>query len=755
MKRAINIILAVFFSLSQLMAQKSVILSDCTFVDRLLDSTPTCIIEDVDEGVTVTYEFNRLNILPDSLYPSAVMPKINGFGYEHTLGKPRIPIRWDAIRLPSNTHGQVRVIDSAFVDIPMELSPARQTRTCKDEAFTTSNVPKITSLKGFYPSNLIPSYEQHDYRGVSVMNICICPVKYNSVAKMTRIYTKLKYKVTWTKNSKSAKEISIERQNANAEFLNNITLNKLPSRNMQVPSTLTTEDYLIISTTKYQSAVERLAEWKRILGYRVEVLYQNNWSTNDIKAYIQQFNSEHNNFSYLLFVGGYTDITSYGYYYQNTPYISDYQYSCLDNDDFPDIYHGRLLVSTPEDADIIVGKIINYERNPIKNEMFYETAVNSAVFEADSYGYERTRAVLTSELINKVVADSLQKNINCVYLRGNGAYPTHWNNSLYSYGNELPESVLQNITWNGTAKKMMDYIDNGSFYTLHIGHGDWDKWESLNLNKDSLDKLYNGIKYPVVFSMSCFTGAFHHNDCFAQHFCTLDGKGCVAIFAATCAAPWGSTEILGMDMFDAIWPNSYFNPLYPYGYNSNIPTPSPTYRLGQILNQGVYKMRMTWNYNDLYTSSIFHCFGDPSMRIYTQQPSSFDNAAITKNNGIISVNAGENDADISFYNKTTGEIVRYKGIQGSYNCGNDDVSICISAPNKIPYIDPLFIQNESVTGPVEYNGGIIKVGYSVTNQEDYGNVNFNSGKITIKGHEVELHSGTAIESGAEFNVETR
>ena len=67
----------------------------------------------------------------------------------------------------------------------------------------------------------------------------------------------------------------------------------------------------------------------------------------------------------------------------------------------------------------------------------------------------------------------------------------------------------------------------------------------------------------------------------------------------------------------------------------------------------------------------------------------------------------------------------------------------------------LLLFTASVTGPVEYNGGQVKVGYSVTNQEDYGNVNFNSGKITIKGHEVELHGGTTIEFGTEFNVETR
>ena len=269
-----------------------------------------------------------------------------------------------------------------------------------------------------------------------------------------------------------------------------------------------------------------------------------------------------------------------------------------------------------------------------------------------------SRAVLTSELIKKVVSDSLQKNINFVYLKNNNVNPAHWNNFEYSSGNELPDSILQGITWNGTAKKMMNFIDNGAFYTFFIGHGLNDQWKSLNLNKDSLDRLNNGIKYPIVFSLSCYTGDFlNSNDCFAKHFCSMEGKGSVAIFAPTCEGPLGSTEILGMDMFDAIWPgSSYFNPIYPNDNNSDTTfTFTQTYRLGQILNQGILKMRMTWDYYDLYTSRIFHCFGDPSMRIYTQQPTTFDNATITRNNGTISVNAGEGNAEISFYNKTTGE----------------------------------------------------------------------------------------------------
>ncbi len=755
MKTYFLILLTMCFSHSVLNAQKGVSLLDGSINHQLTESCPSCNIEETDTSIVVTYEFRNLHLLPDPLYPSAVMPRINGFGYEHTPGKPEVLMRWDAISLPLNCTGQISVIDSAYVDVPLELSPARRIRICGDEEYTTSNVPVISPYKGFFPSVVIPAFEQHDYRDTPVMNVCVCPIKYNYETKTARIYSMIKYKVIWKKNRSFINNPSVEKYNSSTGFLNNVTLNTIKSQKNRDQNSLTTEDYLIISTEEYQSAVERLAEWKRMLGFRVGVLYQNGWNADNIRSYIQQYDTEHSNLSYVLLVGDRTDIATYHYQHNYEWYSSDYQYSCIDNDDFSDIFRGRLLVSSLGEAEVLVDKIINYERSPIINEDFYSTGINGAVFEADGYGYERTRAVLTSELINKVLVDSLQNSLNFVYLRGMGDYPAHWNSSYYSYGNELPESILQNITWDGTAKKMMNYIDNGAFYTLYIGHGEWNKWESLNLNKDSLDRLTNGKKHPVVFSMSCHTGDFSYTDCFAQHFCSMEENGCVAIIAATCGAPFGSTEILGMDMFDAIWPNSYFNPLYPNGNNASISTPSPTYRLGQILNQGIYKMRMTWNYNDLYTSQIFHCFGDPSIRIYTQQPTSFNNATIIRNNGSISVNAGESDAEISFYNRTTGDVMRYQGSQYTYNCGTDDVSICISGPNKIPYVDPIFLQNEVINGPVEYNGGVVKAGYSVTNQKSYGNVLFHSGNITIKGSDIEFHGGTTVELGTELNVEPR
>ena len=60
---------------------------------------------------------------------------------------------------------------------------------------------------------------------------------------------------------------------------------------------------------------------------------------------------------------------------------------------------------------------------------------------------------------------------------------------------------------------------------------------------------------------------------------------------------------------------------------------------------------------------------------------------------------------------------------------------------------------ETIKGPVVYCGGIVKAGYSVTEQKNYGNVIFHSGDIKIKARSVELHGGTSVELGTELDIE--
>ncbi len=154
-----------------------------------------------------------------------------------------------------------------------------------------------------------------------------------------------------------------------------------------------------------------------------------------------------------------------------------------------------------------------------------------------------------------------------------------------------------------------------------------------------------------------------------------------------------------------------------------------------------------------YTYELFHCFGDPSMMIYTDMPTPFSNASIIRQNGTISVNTGGETANITFYNRRTGLIETFYGTSMTY-ADDSEISVCISAHNKIPYIDggTLYIQNKTLTSNAYYEAKTIKVGNNVSTTQTQGDVNFSQGSYKLIGNLVELHPGTTISLGTAVEI---
>lgn len=70
-------------------------------------------------------------------------------------------------------------------------------------------------------------------------------------------------------------------------------------------------------------------------------------------------------------------------------------------------------------------------------------------------------------------------------------------------------------------------------------------------------------------------------------------------------------------------------------------------------------------------------------------------------------------------------------------------------------VTSVYIQNETVVGPANYTGSIIKVGSSVTTTKSNGPVIFKSGKINLKADTVVINSDTTIKSDTEFNISNK
>ena len=780
-------ILCLFLCPNIAKAQRTLNLKTMVETKGIGRTIPSRGVRETQNGVVVTYLFNNIVLQNDQFYPDATTINIDGFWPNSSIGKPAILSRWDTFVVPING-ANVIVSDSSFVDIPMELSPARPLLTNSgNDIYSKDNVIPIDSYKGLFPSSSISATRNDNYRGQYLLDVCVTPIQYDYLNKKVRIYTMIQYEIRYNVSAlkSSLSKFRKERANGNT-FLENIALNVSPinltkdSKGMTSSADRVSNKYLIISVPKYAMAVNRFAEWKKTLGFDVQIAMQESWDTTMVKNTVQNA-CVPDTIGYLLIVGGQNDVpgVTRNQYFNNANHYhpTDLYYGCLDDGYTPDFFRGRVPVTSSSEAMTVVDKIINYEKNPVTDEFFYKRGVHCAYFQDRNYynnygvltqridSCEDRRFVFTSERIRDsllCVIDSITR----IYYTEDSIYPLRWNKGKYAHGEAIPlELTKPTFKWDGDSADIANCINQKAFYVLMRDHGAVKKWGSPSFTNNDIDTLlHNGVYLPVVFSICCLTGKFDENNCFCERFLKKENGGCVATFGATQSSLSGPNDVMAEGMFDAIWPSLNLRPAF--GKIDSLhysPTPTPTYRLGQILDQGLKRCNEAYLNTDYsswytrYTYELFHCFGDPSMMIYTDKPTTFSNASINRqNNGMIYVNTGGVLATITFYNRRTNEIVSYRGTMATHT-DDPEISVCISAHNMIPYLDEgtLYIQNQTLTDGGYYEAKSIKVGKNVTSSQPQGNANFSRGDYCLVGKGVELHLGTIISVGTTMKIKTK
>lgn len=756
-------------------AQQIVDLSTCTISNGIEESIPTREVEKVSDGVVVTYSFSKVIMQNDPLYDGSVFYKINGFGMNDVSSEASYPIRIDKITVPMGKSFSIKIEESSYVDIDGEMSPARQPLTDSgNDSYTKENVLPISAYTGLMPNEIVEESGMQTYRGYTLLDVKVCPIQYDYENKKVRIYKNIKYKVSFLDAQSDGETLSIDTANNNTyeNFLDNTTLNGNVSDNMRKAKSINNniaQEYLIISTPEFKDAVNKFAEWKKLMGMNVHVVLRSDWTSDIIKSTASDMYSKYG-IRYLLIVGDQDDVpgksSTFKTWQGTYNYVTDLYYGCVDGDtDYtPDIYRGRLSVSTLEEAKTVVDKIINYEKSPIQNANFYKKGVNCAYFQDDNCDtYADRRFAQTSEDVRNYLV-SKGKSIERIYYAESYVTPKYWNNTYYSYGEEIPAELQKpQFAWKGGASDISSAINQGAFYVLHRDHGNTEGWGSPSFKSANAASLTNGNKLPVVFSMNCQTGKYNSGTCFTEHFLRNANGGCVAIYGATETSFSGYNDALTEGMFDAIWPSPGLRPVFPNVSSTGGTTPTPTYRLGQILDQGMERMEETYGKqssgNSKYTREIFHCFGDPSMQIPTEVPSAFSNVSVTRNNGKVTVSIAEVAERVTFYDMLTNEVCCYSGSTASIKTKNPQyVTVCVSGHNKIPYVNygkepsVVYIQNETINNSRNFSGDYIKVGSSVTDTKEEGPVYVNSGTTNIEGTVISIYPETTISNKAKLKL---
>ncbi len=734
-------------------SQKTLIIGEKRFETGIQETIPTRIVSEDTNGVTVTYEFDKAMVLSDPLFPNCSFISIDGFGINAQARQYSFIERLDNLSIPAGSTVSVELLDYEYEDLAISLSPSRPallgTDTLPDRP---EDVPHPLSYTSFYPDKVVEMYRNN----ANIAQVLLRPMQYNCETQILRIPKKVKYRLNWTHSSRS-------REIKNC-VINNTVLN--PVKTSIINAGNESEGYIIIAASKYADAVHRFIEWKKLLGFEVVSSFSDSWNNKTVKSEILKLSQQLQNPQFLLLFGDNDDIPGIRKFRNNGDgYVTDYYYGFLTSDTLrlPDLFRGRIPVNTLDEANRVVDKIINYEKNPVILPDFYKNGIQASFFEDEKPdggdGKADNRMAETSEDI-KTYLEGLGKSIKRVYCATEGCSPQYWNDDLFSFGEPLSGDLKKpTFEWDGSATDVNEAINNGSFYLMHIGHAICDGWWVPRYNISDLSQLSNNRKTPVVFNINCRSGRFEDN-CFAENFLKMKG-GCIATISATIESYTLPDDGLACGIVDAIWPVPGLIPNFKYGKEPSTIVTSPIYRVGEVLDQGLIRMDETFPGYSVYQREVFHCLGDPTMMITTELPTCFDNVSIKRSENNVSVLIQNDDARISFYDKCTGEQKSVHSTSASFDCSNpNNVSIVISSHNKIPYIDyrangeTLYIQNEEINGRRFYQADKIVVGNNVCPNIPSGEVSFSSGIITLTAKEIVFEKGVRIEQGVELKTKT-
>ena len=665
---------------------------------------------------------------------------IDDFTLMGQVGAPALPAHNEIIAMPRNSEGKIIILESSYIEYPgfmihPALKPAADTEGEPNPEFEKNM--DIYGTNKFFPEKTVEITDVGLSRGTPLAKVQVRPIQFNPVTGIIRVYTKISYRIEYQNGVGSFEYIAWENSK---HYTNLLKLNVLNSESIPDGTPTTNsgswsgtrsgeKNYIIITHSQYIAEANKIANWKRQMGYSVEVVTRSSWIASQIKDAIQtRYDAWTPKPDYFLIIGDHTGAYAVPGTIHSAPnnytFATDLDFACMDGatDWHPDMAHGRISVSSATEANTIVDKIINYEKSPPTTSSFFENALNCANYQDtdNNDGYADRRFCHTSEDIRDYLQDEQSYASERVYYTSTTAAITNlkYNNGYFSNGQLLPAELRNtSFNWGGGAADITTSINAGKFLVFHRDHGysGGSGWAHPYYTTTSMTSLSNGDLLPVVFSMNCHTGEFQLSNCFAEKFLRMENKGAVGVVAAAYYSYSGYNDALSEGMIDAIWPDPGLCPAFGTGgsgTNYTIGVGNEIYTMGDVVNQGLYAMEQNWNgsaSNNRYQYRLFHWFGEPAMRIWTSNP---NDSLITATHDTTINCAGTSfaitgskagaTATLVNNNKLLGETVLDASGNGSIpyaitEGGDTVVILTISKINNHAYVS-----NLSVTGSCSY-----------------------------------------------------
>ncbi|UCE18505.1 MAG: hypothetical protein JSV84_16910 [Gemmatimonadota bacterium] len=517
--------------------------------------------------------------------------RLSRAGWRTEAGRPELPVLARLVAVPPGVSVDVEVDlrDSSILS-DIRMWPHQEERTEKRDERPFLMSREFYAQDAFYPEPAAEVGSAVMVRDLCLVPLILHPVQYNPVREEVKVCRRLTVKLTYkrSENSATPKRRSLGRPEAFEKLYRSSIVNytALPSSQEVVRG-----GYLIITPDAYYEALEPLVEWKRQKGHHTEMVklsrIGSNPSNNLIRIYIQDYyESASVPLEYVILVGDVDEMPTF-YYDDGLEWVAaDHPYCMLEGEDyFPDVFVGRLSVSSVNEMRTVANKIVSYERNPYMGRTnWYKRALMICNYEGNAS--TRTLKLWVREK-----------------LLDNGF--TQVDTSFTFPGYECDVGYISAV------------VNSGVAFVNYRGWMDWGGWTSAYQTPADLDNIYglhNGFMLPVVTDMVCNAADFNE-DCPAEAW----------LRAGTVSFPRGAVAIIGpTSMFTFV----NYNNVLDAGFYAGVFDDS-LFTVGQAFARAKMELYMqyphnrgpgnTWNSVECYFY-IYTLIGDPGLVMWTDIP---------------------------------------------------------------------------------------------------------------------------------------
>ena len=602
-------------------------------------------------NLTMRHALKQIQILniTDNGYRGDVVQGGTGIILPANAGEPNLPAFSQFVAIPNGATAHIEMGYRSMSTVQnVDLLPAAPIK------FDTDNSPNtyeknlsVYNTDAFFPAQPVTVSEPFNLRGVQTVAVTVTPFQYNPVTKELRVYDDLQFDVRFDGGNGEFGDTRLRSPYWDPILMQNlVNYNQLPpvdyEARMQewVNSRPEGCEYLIVipNNEGFRPYANQLAEYRIKQGILTEVKSLNDMgctNTNQMKTY---FHNAYNNWDIppvaVLLLGDHNNNMSVGIPAESTFHsmnygncITDNGYADVTGDDLPEMAFSRLVAASPNEAQMMVSKQIEYEyTNPNLDAATYDHPITALGWQTERWFQ------ICSEVVGGYWRNQGKQpvRINAIY----DGYPgSSWSsaqntNAVVNYFGPngrgyIPASPSELGGWTGgTAAQVVQAVNSGCMLLQHRDHGYYQGWGEPDFSTSHVAQMNNVGKMTFVNTINCQTGTFDHNpECLVEAFMRRTSGGQNA-GAVGCIGP---TEVS----------YSFVNDAYAWGlYDQYDPEFMPTYgpyanyegnwrpAFGNVAGK-YFLAQSNWPYNTqnkAITYKMFTAHCDAFLTLFTQVP---------------------------------------------------------------------------------------------------------------------------------------